>query len=116
MTSIWADMLSAIYSGPIAADATLTPGSGGSALSVKIIDKTRGLVFSEENADVQTILPAATMRMATLEDNALDRNDLDGGSLTINGKVWTIKAHSLKPNPDGELKGEVVLLLSDEAI
>jgi predicted metal-dependent TIM-barrel fold hydrolase len=115
--TVWSDMLDNIYTSEIGVDATLTPGSGSEALTVRIIDKTRGMEFvNDSNTGVMSISPAATIRMSTLEAEGLTRADLDDGVVTINSKDWRIKSHVLKPNPDGELKGEVVMILSDEAL
>jgi hypothetical protein len=40
--------------------------------------------------------------------------DLDEGSIALNGKPWRIKTHLLKPSPEGELAGEVYLILIEE--
>lgn len=115
--TIWADSLNVIYDGPIGCDATLTPGSGGSAISVRAIDRTSGIIVQTgDGGEVQSIEPAAVLRMSTLDDNDLVRADLDDGLISINSKSWRIVAHRLRPNPDGELKGEIMLLLGDEAL
>ena len=114
--TIWSDSLDNIYSSEIAVSATLTPGAGssnGDTISVVLIDKTSGIEVIDQNG-LQTIIPVAFLRMSTLESNNLVRSDMDGGSVVINSKTWKINAHTLKPNPDGELKGEIVLMLIDE--
>ena len=45
--------------------------------------------------------------------HALARGDLQGGTLTIDSKAWRIDGHTLRPNPDGELKGEICIFLMD---
>lgn len=116
--TIWSDSLDSIYESEIAVTAQLQPGdgTGSTGIDVAVIDKTIGIeIGGDGDAGLQTIRPAAYVRMATLTANSLDRSDLDNGILTINGKDWRIEAHVLRPSPDGELKGEVCMLLRDEA-
>ena len=114
--TIWSDMLDRIYESEIGVSATLTAGTGTGAtgLSVTAIDKTSGLEISDEE-NLQTIRPAASVRMAELTAAGIVHSELDGGSLAISGKTWRIHSHFLTPTPDGELKGQVVLLLMDES-
>lgn len=120
--SIWSEAISAVYDSPIAVDATLAPGSGAAAFSIRAMDKTSGVVFgggdafsTDFNSAIETILPVAVVSMAALTAAGITADDLDGGTITLDGKAWNVKAHRLKPSPDGELKGEVILILSDEA-
>ena len=112
--TIWSNMLDAIYASEIGVSATLTAGTGTGAdgLSVTAIDKTSGLEVSDQD-NLQTIRPAAIVRMAELTAAGILHSELDSGSLAIAGKTWRIHSYFLKPNPDGEIKGEVVLLLMD---
>lgn len=114
--TIWSDMLDRIYESEIGVSATLTAGTGTGAdgLSVTVIDKTSGLEISDQE-NLQTIRPAAIVRMAELTAAGIAHSELDSGSLALAAKTWRIHSHFLKPNPDGELKGEVVLLLMDES-
>ena len=107
-------MLDSLYDEPsdLSVAATLAPGTGGSPVSLRVMDKTIGI--EAEESGVLTIRPAAYLRMAELTDNSLTRDDLDEGTLTIGGKAWRIKAHLLRPNPDGQLAGEVCCFLLDE--
>jgi hypothetical protein len=117
MTSIWQDRLDAIYDSEIGADATLSPGSGDDAFECRVIDKTEGITISNDaEGKVLTVSAAACVRMSTLDTEELTRDDLNGGTLTINDKAWRITSHLLKPSPEGELKGEVWLILNDEDV
>lgn len=99
----------------LGADAALTPGTGGSAVTVRTIDKTAGLeVADARSPGLLTIKPAAIIRISDLNDNGLTREDLNDGTIVLDGKTWRIQAHLLKPGPEGELRGEAVLLLIDE--
>lgn len=111
--TIWSDMLDSIYDSDVACDALLTAGSV-EALEVRAINKVAGIeVRTGADASLATIEPAAFLRMSTLDEAGLTLNDVSSGSLVINGKDWLIVGQVLKPNPDGELKGEVGLILSD---
>ena len=114
--TIWSDMLDRIYESEIGVSVTLTAGTGTGAtgLSVTAIDKTSGLEINDQE-NLQTIRPAATVRMSEVTAAGIAHSELDGGSLAIAGKTWRIHSHFLTPNPDGELKGQVVLLLMDES-
>jgi hypothetical protein len=111
--TIWSDMLDGIYDTDIAVDASLTGGSGGDAVSVRIVDKTDGLDLVDGEGIVRSIQAAAYIRMSELSDNSISIDDLAGGTLVIGTKSWVIKSYRLKPNPDGELSGEVIIFLHD---
>lgn len=90
-----------------------TTGSAGS-ITLSAIDKTAGIEVAG-GIDVQTILPAAVIRMAELIGKGVSRLDLDGATLTLNGKAWLVETHRLVPGPGGEAAGECLLLLSEMA-
>jgi hypothetical protein len=116
MTSIWKDNLANLYASDIAVDATLTAGSGD-PLAIRAMDKTTGVAIGSENEpEIQTIYPVAVIAMSTLTDNGLTADDVDGGSITIDGKAWTVTSHRYKPSPEGETRGELILLLKDGEI
>jgi hypothetical protein len=115
--TVWSNQLNAIYSTPIAKTAQMQAGSGGAAFDLKIIDKTDGIsIANDAGGQLLTIEAAAYIRMSSLEDQGLTEADINGGTLTVNDKAWRITSHILKPNPDGEKKGEACLILSDEDI
>ena len=110
--TIWSDQLDTIYASEIAVDAELDTGTEGEAVSVRAIDKTSGVEVSGEG-DASSIRAAAFVRMSQLTGYGLARGDLQGGTLTIDSKSWRIDGHTLRPNPDGELKGEICIFLMD---
>lgn len=114
--TIWSDQLDSIYASPIASECTLVPGTGGVPVLIKAIDKTVGVEVFNDSVAGMTIRPAAYLRMSDVTSNGLTRGDLDQGTLTISDKTWRIVSHLLRPNPDGELKGEVCVLLMDEDV
>jgi hypothetical protein len=60
---------------------------------------------------LETVRPHARMLRGDLDDRGILVEQLDGGSIALNGKVWTIMAHQAKPSPNGEADGEVWLML-----
>ena len=116
----WSDSLDQIYF-DFAVAAILTPGTGtgADAVAVMAIDKTDGLEITTTldafQGGVNTIRPAACIRMVQLTEAGIAHADLDGGSLALTDKTWRIHSHLLRPTPDGELKGEVILFLLDES-
>ena len=111
----WSDSLDQIYF-DFAVAATLTAGTGTGAtpLAVTAIDKTEGLELTEQNG-LQTIRPAACVRMSELTAAGIAHAELETGTLALPDKTWRIHSHMLRPTPDGELKGEVILFLMDES-
>lgn len=79
MSTIWAEMLTGVYASPMAVDATLQPGAGGDPISLRAMDKTSGVVFGGDNdPDIQTIYPVATVLMSALDEAGVSHEDLDG--------------------------------------
>jgi hypothetical protein len=77
---------------------------------VTVIDKTDGVALGNE-AEVQTVVPAATVRVAELAEHDIAREDLRNVGITFNGQSWTIKAARPRPTPTGESKAELLLIL-----
>lgn len=110
--TIWQDSLNDIYTSDHAVDATLSAGTAGSDITMRMIDKTLGIrVGDPDQPQVETVLPAAFVRMSELTDNGLTRADLDGSTVTIGGSDWRVKSHMLIPTPDGELRGQACIFL-----
>lgn len=117
--TVWRDLYTALYDEPLFGKAAvLTVAEGHPPVSLTVIDRTAGMVVSDErsiafasNVEVQTVLPAALVRMEELAEHEIEAADVDGGTLALNGKVWRIEAHRPKPSPDGESTGELVLIL-----
>ena len=112
--TIWQDALDGIYGSDIASDVSLLPGAGGTAVTVRGIDKTAGVELANDQGVVETIRPMIFVRFSELTDNGLTAADVDGGTVTLNSREWRIKSHAARPCPDGEAKGEMALILSDE--
>lgn len=94
--------------------ATLTPVEPGLSVSLTVVDKTAGIEVTLGDAAIQSVKPAAAVRMVELADNDLEPEDVDGGTIAFNGKTWTVQGFMLKPSPKGENDGEVLLFLSED--
>ena len=113
--SIWDVHYSALYASPLAVDAELVIACGDVPMSLRVIDKTAGIVTGGNgrfNAEVETISPGAAVRAADLAD--VDKADLAGATLTMNGKTWTVENSKPLPGPTGEAGGEILLILTEE--
>lgn len=107
-------LLDPIYDG-LGVPALLTPNrEGAEAAAVTVLDKTSTIEVSEA-FDVHTVRPAATVRMRSLIDAAIDVSEVDGGTLEFSDRLWRIDSHRMKPSPDGEASGEVLMWLLDES-
>lgn len=95
------------------AEAVITVDGLTEPQTVPAIDRTEGVEVSASGADWQTIKPAAVVRSSALTSVGIAARDVDGGSLTLNGKTWRITSHMLKPSPNGEAAGEVWLILAE---
>lgn len=105
------DMQSLLY-GPLYATwgvpATLTVGS--TPYPVTVIDQTAGVQLAG-TTELETMRPAAAIRVSDLEAFGITAAQLDGQSISFNGNSWTIVAWRPKPSPNGEADGEYLLLL-----
>lgn|SRR5574341_251499 len=108
----------ALLDGPIYATvgvpATLALQTGDGSYSITVIDRTKGIELPHGRMEVQTVVPAAKLRMTELTGRGLAIDDLDGSRLTFNGKTWTIRSFIPAPTPQGEAAGELWLILGDE--
>lgn len=107
--SVWSDGLDAIYDSDIATDGVFSFLTE----SVRVIDKTAGVDLSLIGAaSMPTVAPAACVRRSTLTDAGITNlADLINATVTLNGATWKITNHHYRPQPDGELAGEVWLVL-----
>lgn len=113
----------ALLDGPIYATigkpATITPASSPGAVSVTAIDLTKGVsvqhggnaVQRRHTVSVQTVLPAAKVRMSELTARGLTPEDVRQGKLDLAGYSWRIHSTEPAPSPEGEDSGELLLLL-----
>jgi hypothetical protein len=114
MTIDWTEHNDALYD-TFGTEALLTTAGSAAAAVVTVIDKVRGaLVMDSSLADVQSAIAMCAIRKTELDANAIEFGDLDGGTVEFNGLSWRIEAHR-NNSPDGEMTGEVYLLLCKEA-
>lgn len=110
MTDYQAQLYDPVYA-VLGVDATLTP-DGGTAIGIVAIDKSAGVALPGDS-EVETLVPAAVVRMAELAGNEVTAADTKGAALVMNGKNWTVDACRPKPSPNGEADGELYLILSE---
>jgi len=108
----WIVMLDPIYD-VIGVEAQIVTAPGVPLETVTVIDKTDGIDAALVGGDisVQSIVPAAAVRVRELAEKDIDLADLLDGAITFNGATWTIKSHRPKPTPGGEADGELYLIL-----
>lgn len=76
------------------------------------LDKTAGAEITvADDASLQTIHPAAVVRMADLAELGVAPEDTMNARITINGQDWIVKSYYPKPSPRGEADGELYLIL-----
>lgn len=92
--------------------ATLT-SSGGVTATVRVLDKTAGVAI-DDPVKIETIVPAAKVRVVELTENDIALTDLPQGQITFNGSTWRIKSYKPMPSPNGESDGQALLILLDE--
>lgn len=106
--TIWSDALDDIYASEVATDGVLSVLTE----SVRVIDKTVGVdLMPLGQAKVPTIVPAACIRRSTLVEAGIALSTLINATITLNGVSWKIANHAYRARPDGELGGELLLIL-----
>lgn len=94
-------------------EAVLTPRGLPALEPITVLDKTSGVEVVEAGSTVQTVKPAAVIRIRELEERGLtDLDLLDNSEIVLNGMIYTGISYLKRPSPKGELDGEVYLFLS----
>lgn len=113
----------ALLDGPIyktiGKTATLTPASSPGAVDIVAIDLTKGQsvvhgggAFQRRHtAAIQTVVPAAKVRLSELTAKGLTQDDVRQAKLVLNGYAWKVHSIEPQPSPEGEDSGELLLLL-----
>lgn len=113
--TIWSDGLDAIYNSELATDGLLSSGTGGDAVTLRMLDKTVGVAVGDPNEpSIMTILPAVCVRASELEERAIPVASVDAGTVTVAGREWRVKSHQVRPRPDGAQ--EVYLFLMGDNV
>lgn len=82
--------------------------------SLTALDKTAGIDVGGGDVQVQTIAPAAVLRVAELTARGVALDDLIKAKLLMNGNEWRVNSHRPKPSPKGQRDGEVYLILGSQ--
>ena len=82
-------------------------------IDIVTIDKTSGVEVAEGNIEIQTVRPAAIIRLADLTALGYVPEDLLDAVCSLNGVSWEVKSYFPKPSPNGEQDGELYLLLTE---
>jgi hypothetical protein len=80
------------------------------------MDMTAGATLDGGGVSLETVKPLALLIRGDLDERGILLEQLDDGSITLNGKSWTIKAHRMQPSTNGEADGEVALMLEAEPV
>jgi hypothetical protein len=88
------------------ADGTLVDG-------ITALDKTAGIDVGGGDVQVQTLAPAACVRVSELTAKGVALDDLIKARLLMNGNEWRVVSHRAQPSPKGERDGEVYLILAN---
>lgn len=104
-------LLTPIYN--VLASTTTYILTDASTVDLQTIDKTSGVEVAEGTLEVQTVRPAAIIRMKELTDAGLVPEDLLDAVLSLNGVSWEVKSYYPKPSPNGEADGELYVLLQE---
>ena len=108
------DYQSLLY-GPVYAtlgvEATLTlDATDAEPVTLTVLDKTAGVELGDK-ITISTILPAATVRVSELASNGVSIASLRLAMITFGGKDWAVMRHEYRPSPNGEVDGEILLVL-----
>lgn len=81
----------------MATDAVLVTNCGEVPQTLRMIDATSGQINSYQGVDLATTGPSAFVRASELAAKRIALADLDGGSLALSEKNWTILSHAPRP-------------------
>ena len=105
MVSPFAAMLCAPY-GALGRPASLTL-PGGQPQSLRVLDETEGKMVSDlagDGGEVMTVVPVATVRRRDVPA------DPSGGTLLLDGVLWSIAVARALPVPGGDGEWELHLM------
>lgn len=96
-------------------DALLTLADNRMA-EIVVLDKTAGIDIGESGGQLQTIKPAAAVRVPDLTERGIEVTDLPRAKIFFNGFQWTVTSYKLRPSPNGERDGEAYLILTSRTV
>jgi hypothetical protein len=82
----------------------------GTFEDLRAIDRTAGVTLGGA-VEVETERPEASVIARDLSERGILPSQLDGGSITLNGRSWTIESHRVESTTGGPSDGEVILIL-----
>lgn len=88
-------------------DVTFRNPLTGASESLKMVETTKNDDFGDNLVSVSTLTPSATVRYSDLTAIGVTPSNMVGVSITMNGTLWTIQSHGLRPCPFGAANGEV---------
>src|ERR1043165_4340820 len=85
----------------------ITTAEGEVLPTMTALDKTAGGGGGDNTGQLQTIVPAACIRITELRANDINGPQvLPDAKVSLNGKDWTVESYRLRPSPKGEGDGE----------
>ena len=114
----WTVHYAAIYDA-LGVDATITLAETDEIKSVRVIDKTAGMEIADnqqrrDDVLMSTIHPVCAVRATELVAQGIALSGLKGSTIVFNGTTWRVENRRAKPSPNGELDGEIYLILTEE--
>lgn len=107
--------------GVLGVTATVTFDDTGTTKSLVVIDKSKGVALDTQTTGsglkrtggvvVDTLTPAAVVRMSELSAKSILKERLIDSVLDMNGGAWKITSIQPMPTPRGENDGELLLVL-----
>lgn len=93
--------------------ATFQNPSTARPTTLRMIDLTKGVTVGQDFAQVPTVEPVATARMADLRALRIQPADMVGVVLTLNGVAWQVRSYAPHPGPFGAALGQVYFMLEE---
>jgi hypothetical protein len=93
--------------------ATFTSPATNAAATLTMIDMTKGVTVGQDFAQVPTVEPIATARMADVNALNVDPGDMVGVVITLNEVEWQIRSYAPHPGPFGPDLGQVYFMLEE---
>ena len=109
----WDAVLSAPIHSVLGVDAVLVTACGEPPLTIRVLDMSGGVTVGRD-IGMDTIRPAADVRATLLTAAGIAFKDLEGSTLTMNGKDWVVKSFIPLPAATGVGQGELRLILEEE--
>lgn len=107
---VFSDLVQSPIFDILGCDAVLSDGNGFE-VSIRAVDRTRGVPVTQNGVETGTLAPAAVVKAADLAAEELVLADLTGLILTLNGKSWEVTAAAPRPGPEGESTGQIFMFL-----